>query len=197
MNKEYIKLFLESRLEITFFEFTLLVLIYQNEISLLRNLYNEDFMTFTCYLVSLEQQGYIKQVGSDVEQLSLRKKGDDLFSSISKKHKSVANVEVWIDEWRAIFPEGVNTGGYRYRGNRLDVLKKMTKFVASHSFTKEEIFEATKRYVERFSSRGYNYMQQAHYFIEKKDSGSNLEAECESLKEVKPQNDVEYGRTIV
>ena len=108
------------------------------------------------------------------------------------------DVHLWIDEWRNLFPEGVNTAGYRYRGNKVEVLKKMLKFVTLYDFTKEEIFQATKKYVERFSVRGYNYMQQAHYFIDKKDAGSSLASECETLKESKPQSETtSYGRTIV
>lgn len=107
------------------------------------------------------------------------------------------NVESWIDDWRNLFPEGINPAGYRYRGNKLEVTKKMLKFVANHPYSKEEIFEATKRYIERFSVRGYNYMQQAHYFIEKKDTGSNLEAECENLREVKPQKEERYGGKVI
>ena len=81
------------------------------------------------------------------------------------------------------FPKGSNNGGYRYRGNRLEALKKMTKFVDQYDFTKEEIFQATKNYVDKFALRGYMYMQQAHYFIDKKDSGSSLASECEGVQE--------------
>ena len=82
------------------------------------------------------------------------------------------------------------------------VLKKMTKFVASYPYSKEEIFEATKRYVERFSFRGYSYMQQAHYFIDKKEVGSTLASECEGLKEAKSklkqtEETIDYGRKVV
>ena len=60
----------------------------------------------------------------------------------------------------------------------------MTKFVDTYDFTKEEIFKATKNYVDKFAMKGYMYMQQAHYFIDKKDSGSSLAAECEGLREI-------------
>ena len=198
MNNEYVKLYLESKLEITFFEFVLLVLIYQNEEGVLKNCYDEDFMMFSQMIRKLESYGYVKWHGSDIKEISLRKRGEDLFARLSKRRKKpIPDVELWIDDWRKIFPEGTNTGGYRYRGNKLEVLKKMLKFVATYEYSKEEIFEATRRYVERFAVRGYTYMQQAHYFIEKKDAGSNLASECETLREKPNEEKIRiYGGTI-
>lgn len=74
----------------------------------------------------------------------------------------------------------------------------MIKFVFLYLYTREEIFEATKRYVQRFSLKNYNYMQIAHYFIEKQGVGSSLEAECESLKKdsSKPFESPKYGGDV-
>lgn len=200
MNEDYLKLYLENKDSIPFKNFVLLVLVYQNEEEILDTLYETDYMDFSTNLNLLESQGYVKWHGDRGRDISLRKKGEDLFSKLSKRKKNIPDPKFWIEEWRKIFPEGVNTAGYRYRGNRLEVLKKMTKFVALYDFSKEEIFEATRKYVERFSVRGYNYMQQAHYFIEKKDAGSSLASECETLREnkSKPQKEeTSYGRTII
>lgn len=199
MNEEYLKLYLENKSEISFSGFVLLVLVYQNEEVVLNTLYKTDYIMFTNEVKSLETNGYVKWHGTEGKDITFRKKGEDLFAKLSKRRKkSMPDVHLWIDEWRNLFPEGVNTAGYRYRGNKVEVLKKMLKFVALYDFTKEEIFQATKKYVERFSVRGYNYMQQAHYFIDKKDAGSSLASECETLKESKPQSETtSYGRTIV
>ena len=199
MNSEYLNLYLEGKLDITFFEFVLLVLVYQNEEAVLKNCYDEDFMVFSQMIKKLESYGYVKWHGSDVKEISLRKRGEDLFEKLNrKKRKPTPDVHLWIEEWRNLFPAGTNNGGYRYRGNKLEVLKKMIKFVSLHPYSKEEIFEATKRYIERFSIRGYNYMQQAHYFIEKKDTGSNLESECENLREKPNKEEIRiYGGTIM
>lgn len=198
MNGEYLKLYLETKLDIGFFELILLVVIYQNEEEVLKKCYDEDFIAFSRMVKTLESYGYVKWHGSNATDISLRKKGEDLFAKLSKKKKPIPDVELWIDDWRKIFPEGVNTGGYRYRGNKLEVTKKMLKFVATYEYSKEEIFEATKRYVERFAVKGYAYMQQAHYFIEKKDAGSNLASECETLREQPNKQEVRiYGGTIL
>ena len=197
MNQEYLKIYQEGKLDISFYHFAVLVLINQQEHAVLAEIYDENFLEFKNVISDLESKGYIKWHGEGVEEISLRKKGEDLFSKIRKPDR--ANVQSWIDQCRNIFPEGVNNAGYRYRGSRLEVLKKMIKFVASNSYSKEEIFEATKRYVERFSFRGYAYMQQAHYFIDKKDTGSNLASECESLRETKSLQTVNtnYGGKVI
>lgn len=204
MNTEYNKLYLENKLEITYFEFILLVAVHENESEILRDSYSKDFMNFTRMIKNLEAYLYVKWHGTNPDDISLRKKAEDLFKKLSKtgngkKISSVPPVQQWIDSWRNIFPEGVNNAGYRYRGNKLEVLKKMTKFVTLYpEYSLEEIFTATKRYVERFSIRGYNYMQQAHYFIEKKDVGSALASECENLKETKSEKQSpNYGGKIV
>ena len=199
MNQEYITLYLENKLDITFFEFVLLVLVYQNEEAALKDCYDKDFMVFSQMIQKLESYGYLKWHGSDIKDISLRKLGEDFFAKLSKKkRKPIPDVDLWIEDWRKLFPEGVNKGGYRYRGNKLEVLKKMIKFVTAYDYSKEEIFEATKRYVERFSIRGYTYMQQAHYFIEKKDAGSSLASECETLREKPNKEEIRiYGGTFI
>lgn len=199
MNPEYLALYHENRLGITFFEFVLLVLIEQQQHDTLLRCWEDNFTDFEYKIRVLEEAGYVKWHGDKMSEISLRKKGEDLFKNINKLSKKAnSDVNTWIDAWRDMFPAGINTAGYRYRGNRLEVLKKMIKFVSVYPYTKEEIFEATKRYIDRFAIKGYNYMQMAHYFIEKKDSGSSLASECENLKESKT-NSVEspsYGRTI-
>lgn len=197
MNPDYLILYHENKLEITFFEFILLVLIEQREFDTLEDCWNDDYLDFERKIRKLEELGYIKWHGSKFDEFGLRKRGEDLFKKLQHKNSATTNkVSIWIDSWRNIFPEGVNEGGYRYRGNKLEVLKKMTKFVATYKYSREEIFEATKRYVERFSVKGYKYMQMAHFFIEKKDVGSNLASECENLKETKTEKTILYGGRV-
>jgi hypothetical protein len=143
----------------------------------------------------------VKWHGDDPEEITLRKKGDELFKKhVGSKRKTTTSREVviWIQKWREIFPEGINSGGYRYRGDKAECVTKMIKFINSHDYTLEQIFEATHSYVRRFSDRGYAYMQLAHYFIDKRGVGSTLSAECEGLSEVKPKEEgKQYGRSII
>jgi len=184
MLGEYFEVY--KRAELRMYEFALFVLIYEQNHEYLEEIHNNNFIDFNTGIKYLETQGLVKQHGEKPTDISLRKSGEDLFNKYlgKKKTKKPKNdVHTWFDLWREIFPPGSNTSGYRYRGNKLEGLKKMTKFVDTYDFTKEEIFQATKNYVDKFAMKGYMYMQQAHYFIDKKDSGSSLAAECEGLRE--------------
>lgn len=201
MRDDYLKLYLKNKGELSFFLFVLLVLIYEKESEILNSICEDNFMVFATEIRELEKRNYVKWHGSKGEEISLRTKGELLFSNLSDtKPKIISDVVSWIDEWRNIFPEGINNVGFRYRGNKTEVLKKMLKFVTLYKYSKEEIFEATKVYVNRFRNTGFKYMQQAHYFIEKKDSGSTLASECENLRDSKnqfKQQDPNYGGKII
>jgi hypothetical protein len=186
-----------------FWNMLLLIFIYEKQTKYLQILHDEDFLQYETIIRYLEKRGYVKKFGPRPADITLRKHGEDLFKKYvgsKKKEKEPSTVNTWIDSWREIFPPGSNTTGYRYRGNRLECLKKMVKFVDSHEkVSEEEIFQATKDYVEKFAMKGYAFMQQAHYFIMKENVGSTLESEVESLKERKdtgPQKP-RYGERIV
>lgn len=183
MLGEYLEVY--KRAELRMYEFSLLVLIYEQNHEYLTEIHNNNFIDFNIGIKYLETVGFIKQHGEQPTDITLRKSAEDLFNKYygKKKIKKKNDVHTWFTLWREIFPAGSNTSGYRYRGNNLEGLKKMTKFVDTYDFTKEEIFQATKNYVDKFALKGYMYMQQAHYFIEKKDSGSTLASECEGVRE--------------
>lgn len=130
-----------------------------------------------CNLIldELEADQWIKQG----EKIELRQKSKDLFS-LSKE-----NVEDWIEEWRNLFPTGASSSGYRYRGDKQECLKKMKIFVKKHKYTKEQIINATKKFIEGMND--YRYLGMAQYFIQKEGSGSRLlmclQAEQESTLE--------------
>ena len=199
----YIQMYDEERIY-PFWYMVLLVFIYEKHFKYIQIIHDGDFMEFERMITYLEKRGYIKKFGPKPTDITLRKHGEDTFKKYvgSKKKftKKQSNVHTWIDTWREIFPPGSNNIGYRYRGNRLECLKKMIKFVDSHEkVSEEEIFKATKHYVEKFAMKGYAFMQLAHYFIQKQDVGSTLESEVESLKERKdtgPQKP-QYGERIV
>ena len=129
----------------------------------------------------LERAGFIKQG----DRIHIRKRGIDLIDNkipvSEKKVKSEDNTLKWIDEWRDLFPKGVRTAGYAIRGTRGGCIKKMKRFIKDHKeVTKEQIFKATKLYVEEKKRVRYAYMRIADYFIEK-DGGSLLESYVEQL----------------
>lgn len=124
-------------------------------------------------LDKLQKEGYIKIMPND--GVNLRAKAIALFPI------KTAGVEVWIEDWRAIWPIGVRSGGRPVRGNKSDCLLKMTKFMESTEYTKEEIMASTFAYVTQKKHEDYKYMISADYFI-RKDNCSLLESWCEDMK---------------
>jgi len=119
------------------------------------------------------------------EYIKILDENDPLNYAVLAKLEDVFGNEIdpsdWIEDWRKIFPSGKNANGYRYRGDKAGCLSKMKKFIKNNpQVTKEEIFTATKKYVERF---GYsNFMKLAHFFIYK-ENVSQLASEVEGLTE--------------
>lgn len=193
---------LHEELKIPLWQFMILIFIYEEQHEFLQISLDENFIWFSGTIRSLENIGLVKWHGSSVAEITLRQKGEDLFKKHVGKKKKIhtsKDIKEWIDSWREIFPEGINTGGFRYRGDKAEVIKKMIKFVNTYDYSIDQIFQATRDYVERFSLKGYAYMQQAHYFIEKRGVGSTLNAECESLNEKSNETEEgkDYGRSVV
>lgn len=201
IDDRYLQMYMDEP-RFPLWDMVLLIFIYEKQTGFIEALHGENFIEFDVSVRYLEENGYAKRFGPNPADLTLRQRGVDLFKKYvgTKSKKKQNDVHTWIDQWREIFPKGSNQSGYRYRGNRLEALKKMTKFVEQYDFTKEEIFQATKNYVDKFALKGYMYMQQAHYFIDKKDSGSSLASECEGVQErvdnpVKERSD--YGERLI
>jgi hypothetical protein len=201
MDQRYLTIHEEYQPNMTFRELIILILVYEEKHDFLKIAHDDNFIEFTHAVRQLESSGLIKWHGENPEEITLRKGGEDLFKKhvgAKKRIRTALEVNRWFKEWRDIFPEGVNSGGYRYRGDRAEGLKKMVKFVNTNDYTADQILQATKDYVERFSLKGYAYMQLAHFFIQKQGVGSTLNAECEALTERKPKEEGdEYGRSVV
>lgn len=85
------------------------------------------------------------------------------------------NTIEWIDEYRLLF-KGLKRGSM---GDRDGVIKNFKRFFKTHNYTKDEIMEATKDFIDQSDPK---YVPQAHYFIYK--NGSSFLA---SLLEEKDQ----------
>ena len=200
IDKRYLAL--QQDIKLPIWEFFILVFIYEEQYEFLELARKEHFMEFARVVQVLENYSYVKWHGNTVEDISLRKHGEDLFRKhvgARKKITTAKEIETWIDAWRELFPEGKNTAGFRYRGNRGEAVKKMVKFVNDNSYSTEQIFHATRHYVDTYSQKGFAYMQQAHYFIEKKGVGSTLSSYCEELDDNKFNEKEEdtYGRSVI
>lgn len=97
-------------------------------------------------------------------------------------------VESWIDEWYAMWPSGIKSGGYYLKTDKKGVLKKMKNFVLSYpDFDKEIIMKATENYLLDQSLGGFMFTKLAPYFIHK-DGMSVLAGECENLEDESTNN---------
>lgn len=162
-------------------EFIYLELLYYGENDLATEFYSYSSGEIN-WLRYLEVLGYIKLITEDNTNpiVELRDKGIKLFGDT--KITPAKRAELLVDPLRNIFPEGVNSGGYRYRGDKQGVKAKLLKFIKTYpKYTDEEILKAARQYVNRFKP-SYVGMRQMHYFIEK-DKVSDLLSELENLQD--------------
>lgn len=77
----------------------------------------------------------------------------------------------FIKSLQNIFPKGKKEGTNIYwRGNSSEVRKKLEVFIAKNPhITKDDILDATKRYVQSFNGN-YSYMRTLKYFILKNEN---------------------------
>lgn len=111
-------------------------------------------------LEKLEKDGWVKIEGEVIEASAK-------FKKVFKKYISHVGVEVWINEYRELFPKGHKVFKRLVRGDRNGCIEKMQAFVKTYpQYTKERIIAVTKQYIFGFG-KSYDGMQCADYFIEK------------------------------
>lgn len=149
-------------------------------------------------ILSLIDRGFIEFVGKkkdiSINNLMTTKKFKNIIIGKDKNE----NVENWINDWYALWPVGIKTGGYLIKTDRKGCLRKMKSFLVSYpEYSKEQIMEATKAYLLEQSINGYAYTKLAPYFIIK-NGLSILAGECEALYDEVQDNSLEqpaHGET--
>lgn len=111
-------------------------------------------------------------VKKDEETLLSMKYAEALCNIIIDSDKSLPNedeVAILAKEMMNIYPSGKN-GKYYWRGNLKDIKSRLQKFfkIYGSNYTKEQILESTRRYVESFNGN-YMGMRLLKYFIWKDD----------------------------
>lgn len=103
--------------------------------------------------------------------------------------------DLWIDEWRELWPTGVKSGGQPIKGDKKSCTKKMKAFCKENpKILKEQIMEATKIYLFEKERDRWTYTKCAHYFIDKDKISllaslvEDLEGKEMKLKELKKIN---------
>lgn len=151
-----------------------------NEYCLIYLLYHDCKNTIqatTEMILNLESKGFVKDLPDGIV---LRKKTLDLFSvTVPTKTKEL---EEFVENYRNLFPSGVKSGNRLVKGDKFGCLNKLKNFTSKYpEYSKEEILEATKVYIDLCRKRNYDKMTSADYFIEK-DKVSMLASYCEDIK---------------
>lgn len=113
------------------------------------------------------------------------KKGLDLLESVfiesDKEDKSMESLLEIAEGLKSIFPQGKKEGTSNYWAeSKLLIVKRLKSFFKRYGseYTKEQILEAAKKYVEGFNGK-YQYMRTLKYFIFR-DRNNLGEAEASS-----------------
>ena len=117
---------------------------------------------------------------SDMVELPPRKSiGNFKFPELNKD-----DVNVWIDEWLALFPTDLMSKGiltYSVSGNKAACITRMKRFLREHkNYDKEIIMKATQRYLDYQKQKNWQYTKKNSKFIYDND-GSILEQFCEDV----------------
>lgn len=140
----------------------------------------------------LLRKGYIEETTMDELQEALYKltnKGIGFIryaeaTSFTVQNTDENDVEQWIKEYNALFPEPVR-GQRNLRGNEDSCVQRMKWFLKKYNYTKEHILAATEEYInsQAASDDGHKYTVTSDYFIKKgvgADCTSRLAQACET-----------------
>lgn len=111
------------------------------------------------------------------------------------------NPDDWIIDWLDLFPSGVHRGR-SLKTNRKDCTERMQWFLKNYPYTRNEIMEATKRYIDGYASGmdKFDFMRNSTYFIYKghaSDRISDLASACEMLKSKPTINNFNFERDTI
>lgn len=131
-------------------------------------------------LITAERDQNYQQIGWRVT-----KKGSNLLESVfvesDKEDKSMEELLEIAEGLKSIFPQGRKEGTSNYWAeSKLLIVKRLKAFFKKYGsdYTKEQILEAAKKYVEGFNGE-YQYMRTLKYFIFR-DRNTLGEAEASS-----------------
>jgi hypothetical protein len=138
--------------------------------------------------INLAGTAYLREDPFDESTYPYKLTGEGL-----KLFEEPNDFNAFVEEYRNLFPKGVKSGnGTPIKGDKQGVIKKMEWFLRTYpEYSKSTILAATKIYIQQMERRGYVYMTQADYFIQK-ENGSKLAAMCEDF-DAKTANMVTTG----
>ena len=126
-------------------------------------------------LEKLENEEKVVRVGIPLqENILITGRWDDEVSAIVLESDStipsVESLTELASKLREVFPKGMKVGSSAWRGNIREITLRLQKFFKLYGtqYTLDQIFDATKRYVETFNG-DYSRMRILKYFILKHD----------------------------
>lgn len=141
----------------------------------------EDDEVAPLYVLSNRGEGLVNFIlAFDEDEMEVKKECANEILETEQK------IDEWIGEWIELFPDGKHFGR-NLRTNIKDCSDRMRWFMKHYDYSREQIFIATKMYLEaqRTSPEGYKYTRNSTYFICKGrgsiDRVSDLSTECEKV----------------
>ena len=106
-----------------------------------------------------------------------------------------------INSYRDIFPKGKLPSGVPARNNVKILAENFRWFFATYDYSWDEVFDATKMYVNEYQKNNYLYMQNSQYFISKQDKHrvktSKLADYCDMLRDGVSNEDDHFKERVV
>lgn len=126
-------------------------------------------------LEKLENEEKIVRTGIPLQEdiLITGRWDDEVSAIILESDNTIPSVESLTElasKLREVFPKGMKVGSSAWRGNIREITLRLQKFFKLYGtqYTLDQIFDATKRYVETFNG-DYSRMRILKYFILKHD----------------------------
>ena len=158
-------------------QYVLCFLLYQKDFKLAQEVFDASFKYYRRELDDLLDKGLLLRKASAILSIDHISLNEGQFIKLVQ----LTNPIGWIDEWFDLWPQGVRSGGYYVRTDRMGCLKKMKTFAKRYpEFNSEIIMQATKAYLDSLKPEGYAYVKLAPNFIDK-DGISTLAGECQSI----------------
>ena len=132
----------------------------------------------------------------------------DEILNVSNNAPEITELDELVNKLQELFPKErkLDSHGqprYSYRGNKRDVTERLQKFFKLYGkYSFDDVFECTKRYVERFKYDKTN-MRLLPYFIMKTVDGelvSDLATELDNMdtdETTQSNNDLNYGDMLL
>lgn len=134
----------------------------------------------------LKRLGFFTDKGIPTDKLMNTGLFDNLNNLLIEDNEKEKSLDRKIAYYINLFPHGRLPSGAFARASVNEVKVFFLEFFETHNYSWDEIYEATKNYIEFYAQNNYTYMRNCKYFILKKTANGAMESqlalECENLK---------------